>query len=134
VSLTLVNADTDFDIQDLGDGEVLDLSTLPTTNLNVRANTGSEPVASVVFGYNGNQSFRIENQAPFALAGDLNGDYYAWTPSLGEHTLIATPYSAAQGGGTAGQGLTISFTVVEESDTVAPMPPENLRIELLPPP
>ncbi|RYU74628.1 hypothetical protein EWM57_20380, partial [Hymenobacter persicinus] len=36
-SFTLVNADTDQDIQTLAPGAVINLSTLPTRNLNIRA-------------------------------------------------------------------------------------------------
>ncbi len=129
VSFTLVNADTDSDIQELTNGASLDLTTLPTTNLNVRANPGAEPVGSVVFGYDGNPQYRTESQAPFALAGDVSGDYIAWTPSAGNHTLTATPYSGSGGTGTAGDGLTISFSVTDEPDTQGPAAPENLRID-----
>jgi hypothetical protein len=59
-----VDADTNKDLYQLVDGAVLDLSVLPS--INIRANVGS--VASVQFFLN-DLFFRIENAAPFALAG-----------------------------------------------------------------
>ena len=44
-----------------------------------------------------------------ALAGDRDGDYAAWTPSPGRHTLAATPLSR---GGARGKALSVRFTVV----------------------
>lgn len=112
-SFTLVNADTDTDIQTLTPGMTLTLAALPTANLNIRANTNPATVGSVAFDLSGAQNFSaIENQAPYALYSDLNGDYSPWTPVSGTYTLTATTFDAAQGGGTQGSGLTVSFVVV----------------------
>ncbi|GAB3853096.1 hypothetical protein GCM10028822_21510 [Hymenobacter terrigena] len=112
-SFTLVNADTDLDIQTLTSGTTLTLAALPTRNLNIRANTTPAIVGSVTFDLSGPETHAgIENQAPYALFSDLNGDYAAWTPLNGTYTLTATTFDAAQGGGTQGSGLTISFVVV----------------------
>ena len=125
-SLTLINADTDTDIKLLSNGETLNLATLPTTNLNVRANTSPATVGSVRFAYDGNANFQTESVAPYALAGDTNGDYDPWTPTVGSHTLTATPYSGASGGGTAGTSLTVNFTVINQTATTVPAAPSNL--------
>ncbi|WKN43593.1 malectin domain-containing carbohydrate-binding protein [Tunicatimonas pelagia] len=124
-SLTLVNANTNTDIGVLQNGQMLNLATLPTTNLNVRANTNPATVGSVRFALDGNANFQTENVAPYALKGDTNGDYKNWTPSLGDHTLTATPFSGSNAGGTAGTALTINFTVIDEA-TSLPDPPTNL--------
>ena len=100
-SFTLVNADTDQDIGPLNDGDVINLAGLPTPNLNVRADTVPNTVGSVVFGLDANSTFRTETSPPYALAGDSSGDYHPWTPSLGVHTLTATPFTDSNGGGTA---------------------------------
>lgn len=115
---TLVNADTNLDIQSLTPGATLTLATLPTTNLNIRANTSLTTVGSVAFDLTGPQTYSgIENLAPYALYSDLNGKYTPWTPMSGTYTLTATTFDAAQGGGTQGSGLTMSFVVV-----AAPLP------------
>jgi hypothetical protein len=128
-SFTLINADTDqpisgFEQMTAGDVTV-GLSQLPTRNLNVRANI-SGAVASVRFGLNGNASFRIENSAPFALAGDDGGgDYQSWTPGTGPYTVSATPFSSSNASGTAGTGLSLTLIIV---DSAAPSAPTNVRI------
>lgn len=113
-SFTLIDADSDQPIagfDPLPEGAVLNLATLPTQNLNLRANTSPATVGSVRFALDGNSNFRTESTAPYALAGDSNGDYHAWTPGNGSHTLTATPYSDASASGTEGTPLTLTFTV-----------------------
>jgi len=116
-SFTLINADTDTDIRQLSDGNVI----TDTGNLNIRANTVPGTVGSVVFSYDGNPEYRIENVAPYALEGDdPQGDYADWIPTPGLHSLTATPYTGTGAGGTAGLPFTIDFYVgrcVHEADS-----------------
>ncbi len=114
ISYTLVNADTDEDITTLKDGALIDFAQLATTRLNIRANVSPDTVGSVVFQLN-SEVFSTENFAYYALAGNNDSDYQAWTPEAGEFTLTATPYSEASDKGTAGIPLTISFTVVNSA-------------------
>jgi FG-GAP-like repeat len=111
-SATLVNADTDTDIMQLTNDMTLDFSALGTNHLSVRANAGSG-TESVVFNLDG--ALRTENSVPYALAGDANGNYHAWTPTTGAHTLTLTPHSADGGGGQAGTPLTLHFDVLPPS-------------------
>jgi hypothetical protein len=123
-SLTLINANTNQPIaafDPLEDGAVLDLSTLPTRDLNIRANTSPATVGSVRFEFDGDVNFQIENVSPYALRGDTGGDYNAWTPGVGSHTVTATPYSGSGASGTAGASLTTEFTVTD-SGSVDPGP------------
>lgn len=112
--LTLIDADTDRPVagfDPLPCGARLDLGTLPTPRLNIRADTSPATVGSVGFRLDGT-TVRLENGAPYALAGDDGGgDYYPWTPGGGLHVVSVTPYSGARGGGTAGPPLTVTFTV-----------------------
>jgi nitrous oxidase accessory protein NosD len=114
-SLSLINADTGSVIQSSFQGGTLDLATLPTRNLSIRANTSPSRVGSVKFGLNQNASHRIENLAPYAIAGDntQTGDYYPWTPSVGTHTVTATPYTERDAAGTRGTALSVTMTVVD---------------------
>lgn len=112
---TLVDADADADLGPLYDGDTIDLAALPTPNLNIRAETSPSTVGSVVFGYDGNASYRTESAAPYALAGDTNGNYNAWTPSLGAHSVSGTPYAQPGGTGAAGTPAMITFTVVDNA-------------------
>ncbi len=112
---TLVNADTDQDIRTLDHTitETIDFSAIGTQNINIRANTNPATVGSVVFGLDGDPSYRTENGAPYALASNINADYLPWTPSIGTHTLTATPYSGPDGTGTACTLLTLNFDVID---------------------
>jgi hypothetical protein len=108
----LINAGTDVAIQTLTNGSTLSLSTLPTRNLNVRADTSPASVGSVVFALTGTQTRnQTETTPPYALFGDTNGDYAPWIPAVGSYTLKGTPFSGASGGGSAGTALTVTFTV-----------------------
>ncbi len=119
VSLTLINAATDQDIRLLTNGDFINLA-VSGTSLNIRAEV-SGSVGSVRFALDGNSNFRTESSAPYALAGDNNGDYAPWTPTLGSHSLTATPFSGPGGTGTVGTPLTIEFTVID--DPFANQPP-----------
>ncbi|MHC4251928.1 MAG: DUF5060 domain-containing protein, partial [Planctomycetota bacterium] len=115
-SFTLVNADTDAPVpghDPLKDGARLELGKLPTRRLNVRANVSRGAVGSVRFSLDGERAYHSENSAPYALAGDAGGDFGAWTPAPGRHTLTATPYIQANCRGGEGTALTVRFTAVE---------------------
>ncbi|HVE42831.1 MAG TPA: PA14 domain-containing protein [Planctomycetota bacterium] len=112
-SFTLVNADTEQDLGPIVNGATLDLASLPTRNLNVRANTSPSTVGSVRLTLDGNAT--LENAPPYTLFGDSPGDYAAGTFAAGAHTLTATPYSGSQASGSVGSPLTISFTVTDTS-------------------
>ena len=112
---TLINADTDQPIGALADGAVLDLSKLPTTNLNVLVTANGE-TRSVKIGYDDVANYRVESTAPFAVGGNKGSDFYAWNPEPGAHTLVATPYDRTFARGDAGDAAIVRFTVVTTSD------------------
>jgi hypothetical protein len=119
-SLTLINADTDQPVpgfDPLQEGAIIDLAKLSTRRLNIRANTSPAIVGSVRFGLDSNARYSIENSAPYALGGDTAGNYVAWTPSLGSHAVVATPYSGSNAGGTSGASLSRKFSVIDSSTT-----------------
>ncbi|VGO16669.1 hypothetical protein PDESU_05260 [Pontiella desulfatans] len=120
-SLTLINADTDLPMagyDPLVDGTSIDLASLPTRNLNIRANTDPDPVGSVVLNLSGAETHtQTETVQPYALKGDTSGDYDAWTPSVGSYSLTATPYTGSGASGTAGIALTIHFSVTDSGGT-----------------
>jgi predicted outer membrane repeat protein len=113
--LWLINADTDEPIQELTAGTQLNLSTLPTLNLNIQAITEPAAVGSVAFSLSGQQRYQVvEGVAPYALFGDNQGDYQRWTPNLGSYSLTATPYAGVNATGAIGTALTVAFTVVNQ--------------------
>lgn len=113
--LWLVNADSDADISPLTDGAVIDLQSLSTSNLNVRATTDSS-VDNVSFTLTGptthNQTERI---APYALFGDASGDFAGESLAVGQYTLVVTPNS-----GNTDTPLTVNFTVAGETTPPTP--------------
>lgn len=107
---TLVNSKTDKDIQPLTDGSTIEFNAL-SAHLNIRANTNNQNVESVVFILDG-RKVRIENGAPYALAGDKpSGNYHDMHLALGDHTLTAIPYTKNNAQGVVGTSLTIHFTI-----------------------
>ncbi|MFZ4655913.1 MAG: S8 family serine peptidase [Caldilineaceae bacterium] len=110
--LTLVNADTDQDIQPLYDGAVVNLDAIGTTNLTVRADVVGV-VSSVKFALSGSSTnTQMENKAPYTLAGDNDGTNYVPYPfGVGSYRLKAQSYSGTNAGGSAGGGMDIEFTI-----------------------
>jgi len=108
----LINAELDEELFTLTDGATIDLATLPTDALNLRAKTVPARVGSLQFSLNENPYFAIEHLAPYALAGDARGDMMPWALPTGRYTLTATPYSGAHLTATAGVTHTIAFSLV----------------------
>jgi len=114
-SFTLINADTDKDIQTIANGAVLNLAALPTRNLNIRANVAGA-IGSVVFALSGAATQnQTESTAPYALFSDYQGNYNAWNPNVGSYSLTARPYSSGGGAGTLGTAATIKFSVTSQA-------------------
>ena len=108
----LVNAGTDTDIRPLLHDDWLVLSTLPP-QLTIRAVSGGVVPGSVRFGYAGNPAHHTENTAPYALAGDVGGDYAPIALTAGAQELRATPYEGANASGAPGISKMIRFNVLE---------------------
>ncbi|ADB42528.1 putative Ig domain-containing protein [Spirosoma linguale] len=116
VSLSLMNADNQQEIKVLAAGEQLNLATLPTRNISIRANTNPGTVGSVKFSLSGGRIHSIvESILPYALFGDNSGKYNGWTPAVGQYSLTATPYTNSGASGTAGTALTINFSVINQA-------------------
>jgi glucose/arabinose dehydrogenase len=114
-SLSLINADTDKVLSTLADNATINLNTTP--HINIAANT-SGTIGSIVFTLNGTK-VRTENTAPYSIGGDTGvGLYNVWNVAPGTYTLTVTPFSAANGTGTAGTSITRHFTVTKTTTTV----------------
>ena len=108
--VTLVDADTDRDLQPLFDGAVINIDEIGTRNLSVRVDTVGA-VESVKFDLNGGSWTHIDNNVKYALAGVANGDYAPYTFADGLHTLRMTTHGADNAGGALGAELTFQFNV-----------------------
>ncbi len=123
---SLINAELNTEIEGfntLSDAQVLNLATLPTSKLSIRANT-SGAVGSVVFTLNG-QAASTESVVPYALLGDSRGNYTIWTPTPGEYTVTATAFSESQGRGSQLSSASLTFTVIDEPVVDPPQDPED---------
>lgn len=136
ITFTLINSTTDKDIQILKEGDIINIASLPTNKFNIRANTTPATVGSVVLNLSGTLTRKqTETGAPYALFGDNTGNYADWTPSIGYYTIKATPYTQANGGGTAGTSLTLNFQVINQVSIVTSkkMSGNNLSLTLVNP-
>ncbi|MBI2870075.1 MAG: DNRLRE domain-containing protein [Candidatus Omnitrophica bacterium] len=125
VSFSLINADTDQPIAGFNPipaSASIYLGALPTRNLNIRANVSGK-IVGVRFGLPGDSNDgRLDTIAPYALAGDVSGNFNSWTPSAGTHNLTATPLVKRGSRVRSGTSSSLGFTVV---DGTAPPPPDT---------
>ena len=112
VSYDLVNTSGKF-LRRLNEGDVLYLDDLKANGQTIVANTTGQ-IGSVKFSLN-NSFFNMENVFPYTLTGNSGTYFQPWIPQAGTYTLVATPYSKSNGGGRAGQSLTIHLTVKPET-------------------
>jgi len=115
---TVVNADTDQDIQWLKSSDTI----VKPAGLNIalRFNPTGSP-GSVQF-WNGPHLARTESSAPFSFPGDNNGNYQPWTnANPGNYTFTAIPYSLPGGNGVAGPSTVVNFTIVTPAPKVLPV-------------
>ena len=114
VSFNLIDADDNVVIQSLEQGDVIDISTLPTMNLSIQAVT-TEDVESVRLELTGEKAAgRTESADPYALFGDNSGNYRGMPFPLGEYQISATPYSGNGLKGDKGSSLSVDFQFVDE--------------------
>jgi Beta-lactamase len=118
LSASLVTAPAGTVLQRVTTGTTINLATLPTRSLSISI-VSSVSVGSMKIQHNG--VVRTENIAPYSLAGDIDAAYNPANLSAGPHTVIATPYPLADGGGTPGQSLNLSFVVVDNPVGVPPI-------------
>ncbi len=110
-SYQVVNRDG-VKLMDLVDGSIIDLSLTGSNGFNIEANVTLPSIRSVKFVLN-DVTARIDNGAPYALAGNpISGDTF-WKPKPGQYTLTATPYMKYFGWGPKGNSLTINFQVIK---------------------
>jgi hypothetical protein len=115
-SFTLIDAGTDGDILTIADGLQISQNQTLGLRLNIRANTNTSEVGSVHFTIFGPLNRSVtENQAPYALFGDKNGNYNGRNLPIGNYILTATPYSQSNRKGTKGSTKTIAFSITSEA-------------------
>ncbi len=112
VSYTLIDADTDQPLVEINDGDVLDLRIFDTADFNIQANIGDLVPGSIVFDFNGTESFRRDNTAPYAVGRENRGNFRKLDLLPGVNTVTGTPFSRRGGRGDEGVAKTISFEII----------------------
>ncbi len=111
--LVLYNTKTDeiIGVHDpVQDGAIIDLDALGVDEISMEAITEPQTVGSVKFLVNG-KSFRTENVAPYALNGDIDGNFGPWNFSTGKNTVTAIPYKEKKASGEKGEAMTVTITI-----------------------
>lgn len=121
-SLTLVDANTYLAISPfdpIASGATINLATLPTQNLTIRANTSPATVGSVKFNLVESAYLNTVNTSPYYMCGSVPCSNLG----VGLHSLTTTPYMASNASGAAGTSMSISFSVIDPTPTPTPPPP-----------
>ncbi len=121
--LTLINADTNEPIGPLNDGDVINTADYGTNNFSVLANTEGSDTRSVVFDFNERKRFQVENFAPYSIGGDFAGNFNGIQLPARRHTITATPYTRIFGRGKAGEAVSVTFNVIDDSELAVQVSP-----------
>ena len=110
-SFRLIDADTDQIIQEINEGDEINLLNLPGSNLGIEA-VASDDVESLRMELRGPVSAtRTENFAPYSLFGDTSGDYKGKNFVVGNYQLLVTPYSEDNTSGNSGTTISLNFSI-----------------------
>ncbi|MGF1523105.1 MAG: calcium-binding protein [Leptolyngbyaceae cyanobacterium] len=128
VTLALIDADTDAVVsgfENLADVSEIDLNGLDISKYNIAAlidpdHPDAASVQSIQF--ESSAGNRTENQAPFTLFGDSDGDFFGQALQAGDFTIEATAYSGNSGNGTALGSADANYTVTGVATPAPPQP------------
>ena len=129
-----MNADTDQEITTLTNGLQVDLSTVGTNNLTIKAETDPSITGSVVLDLTGAKIVsRTENIAPYVLFGDSNNgqrDLFGSSFGNGSYTITGTAYEGANATG-ANSSSTVQFSIIGSPTALTVFPntaPKGLEV------
>ena len=101
-----------MDLLQITDGEVISNEIANGKLLNIRADVRTPNVRSIGFSLSGPLNrVTTENRAPYALFGDVNGDYAGVTLLEGNYTLTGALYSGDNQTGTLIKTISTTFSV-----------------------
>ncbi|MEO1652762.1 MAG: T9SS type A sorting domain-containing protein, partial [Bacteroidota bacterium] len=118
VRFELIRGFGDEVLQEIKEGDVIDVSQYGTSNFAIRAVTDPEEVGSVEMILSGALSrTQVENIAPYALFGDdtNTGTFNGFSFPSGDFNLTANPFSERRLGGERGNSLSVNFQIVNPS-------------------
>ncbi|MEO1523630.1 MAG: hypothetical protein AAFU78_23025, partial [Cyanobacteria bacterium J06633_2] len=116
VQVGLYDADSDTLIQTIQDGDVIQSSSLPSQNLTIAAlvpnnNLLANQVESITLTLN-NQVSKIESLAPYALFGDVGGNFLAGNVPQGNNTITLKLHDQNGGKGQLLETVAVDFSIV----------------------
>ena len=112
---SLINAGTDQPVvSPIDNNSQIDITNLSAFNVSAEnAPSGTNSVVFQVVSGPSGSSTRTENVAPYALFGDVSGNFSPVTTNAGDsYTINAKAYSQNFGGGTLLEEITVSFSFV----------------------
>ena len=121
ISVGLFDTSTNEKVADLTDGMVIDLDAhgIPSSALNFTIEAIlSDKSGSVLFGYNENDGYSVENFAPMTMCGEFH-QRYSPCPELsrlGTHDVTVTPYSEKALEGRRGSPIHIVYTIISSGN------------------
>jgi len=134
-AFTLMDATSGLELRSVYDGDSVILAEEPADQLNIRADIsevldfqGSVRFDLTFAPFNADgtlateltsSSFSVDNEAPYAVMGDINGNYLAWAATPGKYVIQARPFSGKWSTGTAYDVMQLALTV----RSTAPPPP-----------
>lgn len=123
-SLALVDSRNGRSILALSNNSVIDLN-VHGRNITIRGNVAFlSTVGSVKFNLSGQQTHTFTDSTnPFSLFGGVGSVYNPWTPTLGNYTIEAIPYSLTNATGSQGTIKKLNISVI---DTSIPVPTTNV--------
>jgi hypothetical protein len=105
----IADAGTDQKIVEIHNGSTIDNALFAGKSITI---VGEGPGESFKFNFDNGTVTRTENNAPYALMGDQNGDLFGGlTLSPASHTLVTEIYSADNGAGTKLGQDTLDFLI-----------------------
>ncbi|MDX2306037.1 MAG: S8 family serine peptidase [Microscillaceae bacterium] len=113
--INLIDADTDQIIQEINDGDIIQIPNLSQRKLTIQVTTNPALVGSINLALKGPiTQTKAENLAPYSLFGDTNGpDYTGVVFPLGQYQFTGSPYAAKNLGGFKGTEKTVNFEIKE---------------------
>lgn len=116
-SFTLINAFTKKEVKEIIDNEVINIKSLDTDKITIRANFEEPFEGSILFNLIGPKNSKyVDNSIPFSLYGeDNNGVFFnnGGTP-VGEYNLSTTTYAERSQNGKIGTTKTLRFKIINE--------------------
>jgi hypothetical protein len=104
----LIDSETDKFIQPIENGDFFGYFSIPSKKLNIQTSF-NDTVKSAMLTFDNPRRSVCETNAPFAVFGNDNSDYFGVTIPIGPHTVTATPYNRANCKGPAGKKISKSF-------------------------